>query len=161
MVRLIAVFACVTLALVAGGCGDDGDSVSPADWAKDANAICEEMGRELDKEFDASLPTSSTDDPEDAVAAANKAFADGFLAITRAHLARIRALPRPSSDAERIEEMLDLYDRVTQESAQVLKSFGDRKDEAAALERFEKSGAKLGKRAGEIATELGATCLVD
>jgi trimethylamine:corrinoid methyltransferase-like protein len=57
--------------------------------------------------------------------------------------------------------MLDLYDRVTRESAEVLASFGDRKEEDAALERFEKSGAKLGKRAGEIATDLGATCLAD
>jgi hypothetical protein len=107
------------------------------------------------------MPTNPTDDPEDAVAAGNKAFADDFLAITNEHLGRIRSLPRPSADAARIEEMLDLYDRVTRESAQVLGSFGDRSDEAAALERFEKSGAKLAERAGKIANELGATCLAE
>jgi hypothetical protein len=151
----------VLLAVLAAGCAGKSDSVSREDWANDANAICEEMQRELDKKFEDSMPKDSAGDPDDVVAAGNKAFADDFLAITSEHLSRIRSLPRPSSDAERIEEMLDLYDQVTRESAEVLASFGDRKEEDAALEQFEKSGAKLGKQAGEIATDLGATCLAD
>jgi hypothetical protein len=137
MVRRAAASACMLLAVLAGGCAGESDSVSREDWAKDANAICEEMQRELDKQFEESMPEDTTGDPDDVVAAGNKAFADDFLAIASEHLSRIRKLPRPSSDAERIEEMLDLYDRVTRESAEVLASFGDRKEEDAALEQVE------------------------
>jgi hypothetical protein len=161
MLRRSTASACALLALLTAGCAGDSGSVSREDWVKNANAICDDMQGELDERFDASMPKDSTGDPEDVVAAGNKAFADDFLAITRDHLGRIRSLPRPPADAERIEEMLDLYDRVTRESAQVLESFGDRKAEAAAIEKFEKSGAKLGRQAGEIANDLGATCLAD
>jgi hypothetical protein len=149
---LIAVLAQVG---VLGGDDGDDDGARPitvttaamADWAGEANEICERANELFDE-----LPDAETADPSQALGLVERG-----LSINRQMVRELTKLPKPEAEQERVTEFLRLGARVNETSEELIAAFKALNIEA--LQRGQTELSTLGREFDAAAVELGAsTC---
>jgi hypothetical protein len=135
--------------------GDDGSgggegaitvtTAAMADWAGEANEICERANELIDE-----LPDAETADPSQALGLAERA-----LSINRQMVRELTKLPKPEEERERVTEFLRLGARVnetTEEAIAAVKALN-----IAAVQQREAQLSTLGGQFDTAAVDLGAT----
>jgi hypothetical protein len=124
-----------------------GTTVTLASWARDANAVCDGLSRQIDDL--AGSPTAS--DPLAEISQTIKLDNTAF--------ARLDALPRPPANADAITRMVVLFKKFTGTEKRALDALGQG-DFSLYIELDGKAFA-AGDRAIEIARRLGARACVE
>jgi methyl-accepting chemotaxis protein len=134
------------LALVAAGCGDDGEETSStaADWAEDFCTTVGDWRDEIDRIVDGLSVSSSSDDLEDAGNEASDA--------TEAFVEELRDLGGPETESgQAVEDSIqELSDTVDEEKAEIEEAV----DEAEGLTGATGALAAIGSSVAAMATAL-------
>lgn len=118
-----------------------------ADWAGEANAICERANELFDE-----LPDAETADPSQALGLVERG-----LSINRQMVRELTKLPKPDEERERVTELLRLGARVNETTEELIAAF--KALNIAALQEGQTELSTLGRRFDAAAVDLGAsTC---
>jgi hypothetical protein len=136
---------CLVSALVllvgAASCGGSGDKEA---WAKEANALC----RDLERDVHDVAPLREIEHPEEFAP-----YVSSVVAVARDWLARMRELEAPEGEEERVREMLDLYEAAIDKTDEAATTLGD--GDEPGYQRLLREGDALSGRADELARDLG------
>lgn len=155
---LTAVGALIAVLVQVGAIGgDDGNgggegvitvtTAAMADWAGEANEICERANELFDE-----LPDAETADPSQALGLFERA-----LSINRQMVRELTKLPKPDEERERVTEFLRLGANVNETTEEMIAAF--KALNIAAVQERQTELSTLGRRFDAAAVDLGAsTC---
>lgn len=117
--RAITLFVGVfmTVALVATGCGDDGDdgSLTKAEFVKKANAICTAGNEEIEKGVESFAKENSPGGGRLTDAQLAEGAEEFVIPSVRKQVDKIAALGTPSEDGEQAEEIVEAAEEALEE----------------------------------------------
>lgn len=114
-------------------------AMSEDDYVERANALCAELGREIER-----LAEESFDDLGRApTREQERAYHRQSIELQQQTLAQLRALPPPEGDEETVERIYDQFERALEE----LGSPSPSRDAAASVRRFDELAKAYGLRA--------------
>jgi hypothetical protein len=136
----VCLVSALVLLLGTAGCGGSGDKEA---WAKEANALC----RDLERDVRGVAPLREIEHPEEFAP-----YVSSVAAVARDWLARMRELEAPEDEEERVDEMLDLYEAAIDKTDDAATTLGD--GDEAGYERLLREADGLSGRADVLARDL-------